>query len=272
MNLDESLLEQALTGRTRAIVPVHYAGVSCEMDTILAFASKHDLLVVEDAAQGLMSSYRGKPLGSMGDMGTLSFHETKNIISGEGGALLVNRQDYAKRAEIIRDKGTNRKAFFRGEVDKYSWVDIGSSFLPSDLIAAYLWAQMEEAESITARRLLLWQTYHEAFEELENEGLLRRPLIPEDCEHNAHMYYILLPDTQIRMRLIDHLKSKGIHSVFHYVPLHSSDMGRRVGRVAGGMERTDDLSARLLRLPIWLGVEIYQAEIVAEIRKTLLKI
>ncbi len=265
LNLDESKIEAAITDRTRAIVPVHYGGVGCEMDTILDIARRHDLLVIEDAAQGLLSTYKGRPLGSIGDIGTISFHETKNIISGEGGALLLNSPAYSSRADTIREKGTNRKAFFRGEVDKYSWVDIGSSFLPSDLIAAYLWAQMEDAESITARRLYLWKTYHEALERLEQGGLLKRPVIPESCEHNAHMYYILLPSLERRTHLIQHLKSKGIHAVFHYVPLHDSEMGRRVCRSAADLSRTTELSERLLRLPFWLGMEAMQAEIVQEI-------
>jgi dTDP-4-amino-4,6-dideoxygalactose transaminase len=265
LNLDENRVEEAITEKTRAIVPMHYGGVGCEMDAIMEIARRHDLLVIEDAAQALLSTYRGRPLGSIGDIGTLSFHETKNIISGEGGAILLNRSRFAGRADTIREKGTNRKAFFRGEVDKYSWVDIGSSFLPSDLIAAYLWAQMEDAENITARRLYLWNTYHEALEPLEDQGLLKRPVIPESCGHNAHMYYILLPSLERRTQLIEHLKSKGIHAVFHYVPLHDSVMGRRVCRSAGDLGRTTQLAERLLRLPFWLGMEALQDEIVGEI-------
>jgi dTDP-4-amino-4,6-dideoxygalactose transaminase len=265
LNLDESKIEDAITDGTRAIVPVHYGGVGCEMDAILDIARRHELLVIEDAAQGLLSTYKGRPLGSIGDIGTLSFHETKNIISGEGGAILLNGARFSGRADTIREKGTNRKAFFRGEVDKYSWVDIGSSYLPSDLIAAYLWAQMEDAESITARRLHLWNTYHAALEPLEEQGYLKRPVIPDSCEHNAHMYYVLLPSLERRTRLIEHLKSKGIHAVFHYVPLHDSVMGRRVCRGAGDLSRTTDLAERLLRLPFWLGMEALQEEIVREI-------
>ncbi|MFC1605832.1 dTDP-4-amino-4,6-dideoxygalactose transaminase [Pseudomonadota bacterium] len=265
LNLDESKIEEAITEKTRAILPMHYGGVGCEMDTIMDIAERNGLLVIEDAAQGLLSKYKGRPLGSIGDMGTLSFHETKNIISGEGGAILLNNPRFSARAETIREKGTNRKAFFRGEVDKYSWVDIGSSYLPSDLIAAYLWAQMEDAEGITARRLYLWNTYHEALAPLEQQGLLKRPVIPESCEHNAHMYYILLPTLEHRSRLIEHLKSKGIHAVFHYVPLHDSEMGRRVCRTVGNLDQTTQLSERLLRLPFWLGMEAYQQEIVHEI-------
>jgi len=266
LNLDETLIEAAITDRTRAIVPMHYAGVACEMDTIMDIARRHELVVIEDAAQGIMSSYKDRPLGSIGQMGTLSFHETKNIISGEGGAILLNGQIEARRAEIIRDKGTNRKAFFRGEVDKYSWVDIGSSFLPSDMIAAYLWAQMEEADAITRRRLMLWQTYHDALRPLEEQGLLRRPVVPAHCRHNAHLYYILLPSNEQRSALIEHLRSKGIHSVFHYVPLHSSEMGRKHGRAGGNLDRTADLASRLLRLPLWLGVEAHQEEIIDEVQ------
>jgi dTDP-4-amino-4,6-dideoxygalactose transaminase len=265
LNLDETKISAAITDRTRAIVPMHYAGVSCEMDSIMEIAADRDLVVIEDAAQGVLSSYKGRPLGSIGDIGTLSFHETKNIISGEGGAVLLNSDSRSKRAEIIREKGTNRKAFFRGEVDKYSWVDIGSSYLPSDLIAAFLWAQMEDADRITARRLALWETYHHELAGLEEHGALRRPIIPESCVHNAHMYYILLPSIDARSRLIDHLKSRSIHAVFHYIPLHDSLMGKKHGRTSGELKITSDLSGRLLRLPLWLGVEEHQEEIVGEI-------
>ena len=266
LNLDETKIEQAITDRTRAVVPVHYAGVACEMDVIMEIARRHGLTVIEDAAQGIMSTYKSRPLGSIGQMGTLSFHETKNIISGEGGAILLNGGQQARRAEIIREKGTNRKAFFRGEVDKYSWVDIGSSFLPSDMLAAYLWAQMEEAEAITRRRLMLWDTYHRELEALEVQGLLRRPVIPEACRHNAHMYYILLPSAEKRSLLMDYLRSKGINTVFHYVPLHSSEMGSMHGRPAGSLDQTTDLAARLLRLPLWLGMEEHMDEVIQEIR------
>jgi len=255
LNIDEAKIEDAITPRTKAIVPVHYAGVACEMDAILNIAQQHKLLVIEDAAQGIMSTYKGKPLGALGHMGAYSFHETKNIIAGEGGALLVNDGRFSERAEIIREKGTNRSKFFRGEVDKYTWVDIGSSYLPSELVAAFLLAQMEEADSITARRLKIWQFYHEQFAELEAAGCLRRPVVPAECQHNAHMYYILLPDEPARAQLIARLKSEGIHSVFHYIPLHSSPMGRQVGRVSGSMNVTDDISERLLRLPLWIGQE-----------------
>lgn len=255
LNLDESLIEAAITPRTRAVVPVHYAGVACEMDAILELARRHDLLVIEDAAQGLMSDYRGRALGALGALGALSFHETKNVISGEGGALLVNDERLIARAEIVREKGTDRSRFFRGEVDKYTWVDIGSSFLPGEIVAAFLLAQMEDADSITARRTELWQRYHTRFEPLERAGRLRRPVIPAGCVHNAHLYYILLPSLELRTRLMARLKALSILSVFHYVPLHSSPAGRRFGRVSGSMRTTDDLSARLLRLPLWIGLD-----------------
>lgn len=264
LNIDERKIEAAISRRTRMIVPVHYAGVACEMDAIMAIASRHGLLVVEDAAQGLMSTYKGKPLGSIGHLGTISFHETKNIIAGEGGALLVNDERLLARAEIIREKGTNRSQFFRGQVDKYTWVDIGSSYLPGEIVAAFLWAQMEEAESITDRRLRLWSAYHDAFQDLEREGKVRRPIIPADCSHNAHMYYLLLPDLERRSRFIDCLKAKGIQAVFHYVPLHSSPMGTRVGRSVGDMACTVDAGERLVRLPLWVGLEEQFPDVVRE--------
>ena len=269
LNLDESKIETAISERTRAIVPVHYAGVACDMDVIMDIAERYGLLVIEDAAQGILSRYNGRPLGSIGHIGTLSFHETKNIISGEGGAVLLNDMLRSKRAEIIREKGTNRQAYFRGEVDKYSWVDIGSSYLPSDLIAAFLWAQMEEVENINNRRIAMWQTYNTGLQSLELQGLLRRPIIPENCQHNAHMYYILLPSQEKRSHLIGYLKSKDIHAVFHYVPLHDTLMGRKHGRTSGELEQTVDLAGRLLRLPLWLGMEMYQEEIIAEIYRGL---
>ena len=254
LNLDERLVEAAITSRTKAIVPVHYAGVACEMDAILAIARKHGLAVVEDAAQGVMSTYKGRALGSIGDLGAFSFHETKNVISGEGGALLVNDPELALRAEIIREKGTDRSRFFRGEVDKYTWQEVGSSFLPGEIIAAFLWAQLEEAQAITHRRLAIWHSYHAALAELEFQGVLRRPIIPEDCQHNAHMYYVLLAPGAERQAVLDTLKRHAIHAVFHYVPLHSSPAGARYGRVHGSMEITDGYSERLLRLPLWLGM------------------
>ena len=269
LNLDEKLIEAAITPRTKAIVPVHYAGVGCEMDAIMAMAERHDLLVIEDAAQGVMSSYKGRPLGSIGDLAAVSFHETKNIISGEGGALLVNDPRFDERAEIIREKGTNRSQFFRGQVDKYTWVDIGSSYLPGEIIAAFLWAQMEEVEAITRRRLAMWSTYHQWFAESERDGVLRRPIVPAHCVHNAHMYYILLPDLERRTAVIDRLRKAGVQSVFHYVPLHSAPAGVKYGRAHGDLRVTDDLSGRLLRLPLWVGMEEQQTSIIQTILSAL---
>lgn len=254
LNLDEKLIEAAITPRTKAIVPVHYAGVACEMDTIMDIAQRHGLKVVEDAAQGVMASYKGRALGGIGDLGAYSFHETKNVISGEGGALLVNEPDMVLRAEIIREKGTNRGQFFRGEVDKYTWREVGSSFLPGELSAAFLWAQLENAEQITQKRLESWDYYHHLLESLEAEGLLRRPIIPEDCQHNAHMYYILLAPGIDRQAVLNELKKHDIAAVFHYVPLHSSPAGQRYGRVHGELRMTDMLSDRLVRLPLWVGL------------------
>ncbi|MBV1931823.1 MAG: dTDP-4-amino-4,6-dideoxygalactose transaminase [Porticoccaceae bacterium] len=269
LNIDESLLEEAITDKTKAIVVVHYAGVACEMDTILEIARRHELLVIEDNAQGLGSTYKGRPLGSIGDLAAVSFHETKNIISGEGGALLVNSPRFSERAEMIREKGTNRSQFFRGEVNKYTWVDIGSSYLPSDLVAAFLWAQMEEADEITQRRLGLWNTYHQWFASLEKQGKVRRPIIPPDCQHNAHMYYLLLPDLEQRTAFIHALKQRGIGAVFHYIPLHDSPIGKQYGRTSGELKNTQDLSDRLVRLPLWLGLDEGQVGVIEEVIKTL---
>lgn len=262
LNIDEALIEAAITSRTKAIVPVHYAGVACEMDAIMALARKYNLLVIEDAAQGVMASYKGRPLGSIGDLGCYSFHETKNIISGEGGALLINNPVFAHRAEIIREKGTNRSQFFRGQVDKYSWVDIGSSYLPGELIAAFLWAQMQEAKSITERRLSIWNTYHANLVELEEKSFLRRPHIPSHCEHNAHMYYILTTDLDHRTELIAGLRKLGVHCVFHYVPLHSANHEGLSARAQGHLVRTELLADRLLRLPLWVGLEVEQSKVI----------
>lgn len=256
LNIDESRIEAAITPRTKAIVPVHYAGVACEMDVIMDVAGRRNLLVIEDAAQGIMASYKGQPLGSIGHMGAYSFHETKNIISGEGGALLINDETFAERAEIVREKGTNRSQFFRGQVDKYTWADIGSSYLPGEVIAAFLWAQMEEGEPITRRRISIWSDYYKTLEPLERAGLLRRPIIPENCQQNAHMFYVLLDSLATRTRVIDELRKAGIHAVFHYVPLHLSPAGRRLARVHGAMTNTEALSDRLLRLPLWLGMTV----------------
>lgn len=265
LNIDENLIEAAITPRTKVIVPVHYAGVSCEMDVIMDIALRHKLLVVEDAAQGIMARYKGRPLGSIGHMGCLSFHETKNIISGEGGALLVNDTAYASRAEVIREKGTNRSQFFRGQVDKYTWCDIGSSYLPGELIAAFLWAQMEAADGIAHRRLALWNTYHQAFAELEKKGVIRRPVVPDGCDHNAHMYYLLLQDLTARTAFIDNLRQREISTVFHYVPLHSAPVGERFGRAHGDLPVTVDLADRLVRLPLWVGLEDHVDRVISEV-------
>ena len=254
LNLDEAKIEAAITPRTKAIVPVHYAGVGCEMDTIMTIAERHGLLVIEDAAQGVMSTYKGRPLGSIGHLAAISFHETKNVISGEGGALLINDPKHIERAEIIWEKGTNRGQFFRGQVDKYTWVDIGSSYLPSEIIAAFLWAQLEEAESLTQRRLAIWEQYHEAFAGLEDAGKVRRPVIPPECRHNAHMYYLLLPDLQSRTTMLKELSVSGVNAVFHYVPLHSSLAGRKYGRAHGDLSYTRKVSDGLVRLPLWVGM------------------
>jgi len=251
LNLNERLIEDAITPRTRAIVAVHYAGVGCEMNEICDIAHRHDLTLIEDAAQGISAAYDGKALGAIGNMGCFSFHETKNVVSGEGGALLINDERFIERAEIIREKGTNRSQFFRGEVDKYTWVDIGSSYLPSELVAAFLFAQLERAEEINARRLTIWNRYHEQFADLERAERARRPIVPLHCRHNAHMYYVLLPDLEVRTAVMGELKARGIGSVFHYVPLHSAPAGRKYGRVHGSMDVTDDIADRLLRLPIW---------------------
>jgi dTDP-4-amino-4,6-dideoxygalactose transaminase len=265
LNLDEKQIEAAITPRTRAIVPVHYAGVGCEMDAIMSLAAKRELLVIEDAAQGVMSTYKGRPLGSIGDLAAISFHETKNVISGEGGALLVNDPRFAERAEIIREKGTNRSLFFRGQVDKYTWVDVGSSYLPGEIIAAFLYAQFEEVEAITRRRLAMWNTYHQWFAECEKAGKLRRPVIPAHCTHNAHMYYVLLSDLKARTEAIERLKAAGVQSVFHYIPLHSAPAGRKYGRAHGELRVTDDIADRLLRLPMWVGLEDRQVEVIQQI-------
>ena len=265
LNIDETLIEAAITPRTRAIVPVHYAGVACEMDAIMDIARRHKLLVIEDAAQGVMASYKGRVLGTIGHLGCYSFHETKNIISGEGGALLINDPALAERAEIIREKGTNRSQFFRGQVDKYTWVDIGSSYLPGEIIAAFLWAQMQEAEDITARRLGIWTRYHAAFEQAEASGWLRRPVIPASCQHNAHMYYLLMNDLEARSLFIDAMKQDDIHCVFHYVPLHSAPKGNLCARAEGALPQTCGLSDRLVRLPLWVGLEDVQDAVIGKV-------
>ncbi len=267
LNMDETKIEAAITNRTVAIVAVHYAGVGCDMDVIMSVAKRYNLLVIEDAAQGPLASYKGRHLGTIGNLGTFSFHETKNITSGEGGALIVNDERFLERSEIIREKGTNRSKFFRGQVDKYTWVDMGSSYLPGEIIAAFLLAQLEAASDITVRRLLIWQQYHDAFQELERQGLLRRPIIPESCQHNAHMYYLLLPNSGQRTQFIEGMKARGIQTVFHYIPLHSSPAGRRYGRAHGDLPVTDSIWERIVRLPLWLDLE--QAEIENIIESTI---
>jgi dTDP-4-amino-4,6-dideoxygalactose transaminase len=263
-NLDENRIEQAITGRTRAIVPVHYAGVPCAMDEIMDIARRRGLYVIEDAAQALLSTYRGKCLGTIGHLGCLSFHETKNIISGEGGALLVNDGQFTRRAEIIREKGTDRARFFRGEVDKYSWVDIGSSYLPSELIGAFLYAQMEQAELIVAKRRTLFETYWNMLEPLAERGCIRLPDRSHEGASNGHIFSIVTGSLDERTRLIAHLRGKGIHSVFHYIPLHSSPAGKRFGRTVGSMEVTDSTSERLLRLPLYFEMDNDTVRTVAE--------
>ena len=254
MNIDETKIEEAITEKTKAIVPVHYAGVSCEMDTIMAIAQKYDLKVIEDAAQGIMSTYKGKPLGTIGDYGCFSFHETKNISMGEGGALLIANPADIETAEIVREKGTNRSKFFRGEIDKYSWVEAGSSYLPSELNAAYLWGELESAEEIYKNRMDTWQYYHSQLENMEKNGKIKRPVIPENCVHNAHMYYIKAKDLDERTRLLAYLKENGVSAVFHYIPLHSA-AGIEYGRFFGEDQYTTKESGRLLRLPLYYGMK-----------------
>ena len=264
LNINESLIEAAITEKTKAIVPVHYAGIACEMDAIMDIANRYKLLVIEDAAQGVLANYKGRALGSIGHLGCFSFHETKNIISGEGGALLVNDPRLVDRAELIREKGTNRSRFFRGQIDKYTWVDIGSSYLPGEITAAFLWAQMQEAEAITARRVDIWNRYHTAFERLEKSARLRRPIVPVDCKHNAHLYYILLRNLGERTKFIQAMSQNDINCVFHYVPLHSSPAGQRYGRTHGSLDTTNLQSERLVRLPMFYELSEAQQERVVE--------
>lgn len=254
MNIDEKLIEDAITDKTRAIVPVHYAGVGCEMDTIMDIAKRHNLVVVEDAAQGVNAFYKGRALGSIGDYGCFSFHETKNYSMGEGGAILINRPEQIEDAEIIREKGTDRSRFFRGQVDKYTWVNIGSSFLPSDINAAYLMAQLEMADEINENRLQSWTRYNEGLQDLAQEGVIELPYIPEECTHNAHMFYIKTKDMEERKALISYLKERDIAAVFHYVPLHSAPAGLRFGRFHGEDRYTTKESERLLRLPMYYNL------------------
>ena len=268
LNIDEKLIEAAITPRTRAIMVVHYAGVSAEMDPILAIARKHNLLVCEDAAQGLLAFYKDRALGTIGDLGCLSFHETKNIVSGEGGALLINNEKYKLRAEIIREKGTNRSQFFRGQVDKYTWVDIGSSFLPSEILAAMLFAQFEAARKITDERIAVWEHYHCEFADLEKAGHVTRPSVPSHCKHNGHLYYLIAASLDERTRILAFLKAKGISSVFHYVPLHSSPAGIKYGRTHGSLSLTETLSERLFRLPLFADLKSEQvAQVIAAVKE-----
>lgn len=264
MNMDESLIEQAITEKTRAIVPVHYAGVACNMDVILQIAQKHNLRVVEDAAQGVMAFYKGQALGTLGNVGCFSFHETKNYSMGEGGAVLLGDESLYERAEIIREKGTNRNRFLRGQVDKYTWVDVGSSYLPSDLNAAFLTAQLEKAEQINQNRLKSWSLYHAQLKPLSDKGVIQLPYIPQDCMHNAHMFYIKVKDLQERTLLMAYLKSRGIACAFHYVPLHTSPAGRKYGRFCGEDHYTTQESERLLRLPMYYGIKEETIAYVAE--------
>ena len=264
MNIDETLIEAAITEKTKAIVPVHYAGVACEMDTIMAIAKKHRLAVVEDAAQGVCAWYKGKALGTFGDYGCYSFHETKNFSMGEGGALLIQKPEAIEDAEILREKGTNRSKFFRGQVDKYTWVNSGSSYLPSDMNAAYLWAQLEAADLINADRMSSWKLYRELLTPLAEEGLLTLPTVPEGCEHNAHMFYIKTADLEERTRLIAFLKEQGIQTVFHYIPLHTAPAGQKFGRFFGEDHYTTKESERLLRLPLYYGLKEEQVVYVGE--------
>lgn len=264
MNIDEKLIEDAVTDKTKAIVPVHYAGVSCEMDTICDIAKRHGLYVIEDAAQGVMSTYKGKALGTIGDYGCYSFHETKNYSMGEGGALLIKDEKNIERAEIIREKGTNRSKFFRGQIDKYTWMDAGSSYLPSELNAAYLWAQLEVAEKVYEDRMRIWNRYYEELKELENAGYIELPFIPEECVHNAHMFYIKVNDLDERQRLIQYLKDRDVMAVFHYIPLHTAPAGMRFGQFSGEDRYTTKESERLMRLPLYYGLEADKAEYVIE--------
>lgn len=273
MNIDETKIEQAITDKTRVIVPVHYAGVGCEMDTIMDIATRYNLFVVEDAAQGMMSSYKGKPLGTIGHLGAFSFHETKNYTSaGEGGLLIINDEQFLNRAEIIREKGTNRSQFFRGMVDKYSWVDIGSSYLMNDVSAAYLWGNLERANEINQHRLNIWNSYYENLKILEEQGVLSLPTIPNDCIHNAHMFYIKVENLDTRTEILENLKQSEINAVFHYVPLHSAPAGLKFGRLDGIDEFTTKESNRLVRLPMYYGLDKEKIKIVCGVINEYFKI
>jgi len=262
LNIDETKIDAAITPKTKAIVPVHYAGVGCNMDAIMSIADQYNLYVIEDAAQAILAKYKNQMLGSIGHLATFSFHETKNVTSGEGGALLINSPEFMERADFIRDKGTNRRNFFQGKVDKYSWVDIGSSFLLSEIAAAFLAAQLEKVQKLTLKRRSIWDKYHDAFFYLEKIGRVRRPIISENCQHNAHLYYLLLSDMEERNKLIHYLTALGINAVFHYIPLHTSVAGEKYCRVSGELTNTERLSERLIRLPLWIGLEPYQDQVI----------
>ncbi len=265
MNLDEKLIEQAITPKTKVIVPVHYAGVACEMDTIMDIAHRHGLKVVEDAAQGVDACYKGKALGTIGDFGCYSFHETKNFTMGEGGALLFQKEEYLEKAEILREKGTDRSKFFRGQVDKYRWMDYGSSYLPSELNAAYLYAQLEEKDKIQKKRMEIYEYYHRNLADLAAEGKVEQPYVPQECEHNAHMYYLKVKDMKVRTRLLAYLRENGICSVFHYVPLHSAPAGQKFGRFAGEDVYTTKESERLLRLPMFYNLDMEDVKRIVDV-------
>lgn len=267
LNIDEKLIENAVTEKTKAIVPVHYAGISCEMDTIMDIARKYNLKVVEDAAQGVMSYYKGQALGTIGDFGCLSFHETKNLSMGEGGALLIKDQDMIEKAEIVREKGTNRSKFFRGQIDKYTWIDAGSSYLPSELNAAYLWAQMEMAKDIYDDRMSSWNAYYEGLRDLRDKGVLEIPVVPESCVHNAHMFYIKVSDLEERTRMIDYLKEHDVNAVFHYIPLHTAPAGVKYGEFRGEDRYTTKESERLIRLPLYYGLGKDVEKVIDAVRK-----
>jgi len=269
LNIDETKIEEAITSKTKAICVVHYAGVSCEMDTILAIAKKHNLKVIEDAAQGFMSTYKGRALGSIADMACFSFHETKNIISGEGGALLINNPIYIQQAEIIREKGTDRTQFLRGAVDKYTWKDKGSSYLPGELTAAFLYAQLEQAENITQKRLDIWNIYHQSFTDIEKQGKIKRPFIPQDCTHNAHMYYLILKEKN-RNEILDKLRAKGIHAISHYEPLHSSIAGKKYTRTCMPLTNTDTRANQIIRLPLFYSLSSQEQDYIINTVITLL--
>ncbi|MEA5449480.1 dTDP-4-amino-4,6-dideoxygalactose transaminase [Leptolyngbya sp. CCNP1308] len=262
LNLDEAKIKAAVTTRTKAIAPVHYAGLACEMTAILDLAEQYGLKVVEDAAQGICSKYAGQPIGSFGSLAAFSFHGTKNIVSGEGGAIAINDLSLIERAEIIWEKGTNRSQFFRGDVDKYTWVDIGSSYLPSDILAAFLWSQLQDADSITQRRIAIWNRYHQAFEPLEKKQKVRRPIIPQKCQHNAHIYYLLVDSLETRTKILSNLKHHGVQATFHYVPLHSAPAGRKYGRQSGELMVTEKICDRIVRLPLFANMTSEEADFI----------